>query len=135
MEAKEIAKKLKEIAPRLADTYGLDFLILFGSAARGAVKRTSDIDIGVSGRLSFKDELSLAVELSDIFGDTRVDLVNLQRVSPLLAHSASHEALLIYERTPGDFARFRMRAFHIFVETKPLREAAFERTKQYSKQT
>ena len=133
-EKDEIIHKLKKNVPGIFQKYNLDFLILFGSTARGKIRSRSDIDIGFRGQLDFDQELELAGDLSRILKSNYVDLVNLGRVSPLLGHLASRQAILIYEKEKGQFADFRTCAFKKFVETKPLRRLNFRRTIDYVRQ-
>ncbi len=128
---KTIKGKLEKIIPNLAQKYHLDFLILFGSYARDKVRRNSDIDIGIGGKIDFHDELKFAGELSNLLETNHLDLVNLYRASPFLGNFATREALLVYEKQEGIFANFRTYIFKRFVETKPLRSMKFKRTLDY----
>ena len=130
-ELQTIKTKLEKVAPKLAKKYGLDFLVIFGSYARGKMRKNSDIDIGFMGKVDFHNELELAGVLSDLLKTNHLDLVNLGRASPFLSNLATHEALLIYEKEKGTFADFRSYAFKRSVETKFLRDLKFGRTLDY----
>jgi hypothetical protein len=52
-----------------------------------------------------------------------VDVVDLQRASPLLAFAAVKTGNVLFERSPGLCNEFHSRAFRMYVDTKKLREA------------
>lgn len=122
---------IKEKAQILGLKYGLDFMAVFGSYASGKVKKTSDLDIAISGGISFEQELELSGELTELLKVKRVDLVNLNRASPLIKRNATARGILLYEKKRGLFSTFRMSAFFEYVETAPLRTMNFLRTKNY----
>lgn len=88
--------RLKRLCPR----YGITALYLFGSRAREIAERMSgrvippensesDVDIGVQPapgkRLTAQERVQLTVELEDLLGAERVDLVVLPEADPFLA--------------------------------------------------
>jgi predicted nucleotidyltransferase len=112
------AERLSELAGayRLADIYA------FGSRAaeiaavireNKALKRTSsaDVDIGVrpkqGSRLSTRDLVNLTLELEDLFGANRVDLVLLPDSEPFLALDIIRGELL-YTEDPVDQSYFEL---------------------------
>ena len=129
----EIKEKLEKVAPNLAQKYDLDFLVIYGSYARGKARENSDIDVGVKGHVDFEQNLKLTGELSDSLNMDFIDVVDLNKASPLLAHTATREAVIIFERQTGVFAEFRTEAFKKFVETRRLRDLNFKRTMIYIK--
>ena len=111
-------KRLSELARayRLADIY------VFGSRAAEiaamirngrAMKRasSSDVDIGIrpkqGPRLSTRDLVNLAVELEDLLGVNRVDLVLLPDAEPFLALDIIRGELL-YADDPLDQAHYEL---------------------------
>lgn len=132
---REIKNKIKKSAPELASKYNLDFLVVFGSYARGKARSNSDIDIGFKGDISFEESLGLSRELSEILGTNFVDVIDFGKASPLLSYTASREAIVIFEKEPGLFSEFRTAAFKKFIETKPLRNIDFMRTLNYIRST
>ena len=82
----------------ICDRYGIAELKVFGSRARGAAGRASDIDVLYTlrpgRRLGWEIE-QLADELSELFG-RRVDLVSLRALHPLLQPSVLAEARPVY---------------------------------------
>ncbi len=99
---------------RIARKYGLAFLILFGSQARGGAHAGSDVDVGyrvASGRgaLSAPREQELAEALGKACG-REVDLRSLHSENPYFLFSAMRTAWFL----AGDhtaFARFQAYAF------------------------
>ncbi|MEJ2723122.1 MAG: nucleotidyltransferase domain-containing protein [Deltaproteobacteria bacterium] len=84
----------------LCDRYGLDLMYTFGSRSqeiinyfydRGELNRaaTADVDIGAKVKkgstLSAREKVSLAIELEELLGAARVDLVILSEAGPFLA--------------------------------------------------
>ena len=122
--------QLKLLCPR----YGITALYLFGSGAREIAERMSgqviprensesDVDIGVqpapSKRLTAQERVRLAIELEDLLGAKRVDLVVLPEADPFLAldvirgemlycadPDAQAEDELYVLRRAGDLAHF-----------------------------
>ena len=98
---------------------------LFGSAARGRVNYSSDVDLAVllDARLGeeaqFEHYLLLAVELAN-FSQRDVDLVLLNKASPLLAHEVIRHGRLIYERCAAERIDFEIRTRQIYFDVKPM---------------
>jgi uncharacterized protein len=110
--------KLKEIALR----YGLEEVYAFGSRAKEVAARLrgdnvcaahaeSDLDIGVrtklGPRLGPSERVKLALEIEDLLGAPRVDLVILQETDPFLAVEVIRGELL-YAEDPDRQARYEL---------------------------
>lgn len=110
--------KLKEIALR----YGLEEVYAFGSRAKEVAARLrgenyyalnpkSDVDIGVRTKrghqLSTSERVKLALEIEDLLGVPRVDLVTLQETDPFLAVEIIRGELL-YAEDPDRQARYEL---------------------------
>lgn len=117
--------------------YHIDILYVFGSRAKElanyasgkgkiASEKNVDVDLGVlpaqKYHLNVKDRVRLTVDLEDLIGVCRVDLVILSEASPFLAldvirgeelYSADPNRTAEYElyilRTVGDLAYFERR--------------------------
>ena len=96
METTGIKKEvIKEICD-LAHQYNIDKVILFGSRARGDFKRTSDIDIAVSGGNFDRFALDVDEETSTLL---KFDIVDLDReMQDALRESIEREGVLLYEK-------------------------------------
>lgn len=79
----------------LAKQHGIKKLILFGSRARGDFKKTSDIDLAVSGGETASFLLDIDEDTSTLL---KYDIVNLDGyVEPELLDSIRREGVVIYE--------------------------------------
>lgn len=80
----------------LAKKYGLTRVILFGSRARGDYKRTSDIDLAVTGGNITLFTLDVEDETSTLLS---FDVVNLDgSVQEELRESIEREGRILYEK-------------------------------------
>lgn len=80
----------------LAKENKIEKLILFGSRARGDYRRTSDIDLAVSGGNVAKFALELD---EDVYTLLKFDVVDLERsVQPALIESIQREGKILYEK-------------------------------------
>ena len=80
----------------IAERYHIEKLILFGSRARGDFRRTSDIDLAVSGGDFARFALDVEEESSTLL---KYDFVDLDRnIQEELLKSIEKEGILIYEK-------------------------------------
>ena len=115
----------EEIKTRLSPLFGreeLRLVLLFGSAASGRTHRGSDIDLAFLFDAP-PDILELTNDVTRLLHTSTVDVVDLQRASPLLTFAAVQGGTVLFERSPGIFNEFYSLAFRRFVDTKKLREA------------
>ena len=81
----------------LAEKYGIERVILFGSRARGDYKERSDIDLAFTGGNGPGFSLDVDEETSTLL---MFDLVDLsEAVSPELLDSIRKEGVVIYEKS------------------------------------
>ncbi len=107
----DLADKITPLAEQLPN---LQMLILFGSRALGEHRPDSDWDLGISydeaNRQTHIKEISndyltsLSI-LSELFEINRdlIDLIELDRCSPLTKYQVARDGKLIYEKNTGDF--------------------------------
>ena len=96
MEDTGIRKEVIEEIRNLARKYQVKKVILFGSRARGDYKRTSDIDIAVSGGDFAEFALDVEEETSTLL---EFDIVNLNReMQDELRETIEREGKLLYEK-------------------------------------
>ncbi|MFQ5790170.1 MAG: nucleotidyltransferase domain-containing protein [Acidobacteriota bacterium] len=83
IEPNDVAERL---LPVLEESEGLLAAYLFGSRARGAATRESDLDVGIlfDRRAGLEQLIHLQQELEDAAG-VSVDVVDLRAASPFLA--------------------------------------------------
>ena len=90
-----INPKVIEEIRALARQYGIEKVLLFGSRARGDYRRTSDIDLAVTGGDYLRFSLDVDEETSTLLC---YDIVNLDgAVSEELRHSIDEEGIILYE--------------------------------------
>lgn len=88
-------KVIREIRD-MAEQYGIKKVLLFGSRARGDFKRTSDIDIAVTGGDFERFALDVDEETSTLL---EYDIVNLDReMQDELRDSIEKEGIILYEK-------------------------------------
>ena len=93
-------------------THPLRLAVLFGSAARDAMRADSDVDVGILARdpeMSLADELALQAALERATSRT-VDLVRLEEASILLRWRIAREGVAILADPPYEWTRFVARA-------------------------
>lgn len=92
----------------LADGAPVRLAIVFGSAARHALRADSDIDLGIIPRdphLPLGAELDLQARLERACGRP-VDLIRLDRASTLLRWEAARCGFLVFADPPAELPRF-----------------------------
>lgn len=110
-ELQEIASQLPEQIPYLK------MLILFGSRARGDTHPKSDWDFAALYDEKLREESCnnrgfAWFEVPGILGEAfsinsdEIDVVELNRCSPLIANFIAHDGKLIYEQESGQFEQF-----------------------------
>ena len=99
---------------------GVDLLVVFGSAARGADRPRSDVDVGVrlrddsaAARLAVERALGRALR-------REVDVVYLDEAPPLLRFQIAREGVLIRQAAPHLWPNFRVRAMLDWWEWAPI---------------
>ena len=92
-----IKPKVLEEIRELAEKYGIEKVILFGSRARGDYKERSDIDLAFTGGNGTGFSLDVDEETSTLL---MFDLVDLSgSVTPELLDSIRKEGVVIYEKS------------------------------------
>lgn len=124
--------EIKEKASGLAEKYGLDLLLLFGSQVSGKTHKKSDYDLGfISKQYKNLEELvKMEYEISEILKVGKIDLVDLKKAPPLLMKGVADNSLLLYQKEPTLYARFKIYASKLFIEARrlfDLREAVIQK--------
>lgn len=87
---------------------GIRLAVLFGSTARGRARRDSDLDIGISAsEEAIASSIQVALERAT---GRPVSITLLSDAPPLLRFEISRDGVVLIEREPGGWARFRARA-------------------------
>jgi predicted nucleotidyltransferase len=133
MKELKIIDTLNRITTTVEKLPNLKLLILFGSRARGEDKPDSDWDLAISydetnRQTGIKeisnDYLTYLSILSELFEINRdlIDLIELDRCSPLMKYQVARDGKLIYEKNTGDFLKFRVRAWKEYADTAKFRK-------------
>lgn len=92
----DLSKEIQKSIQNLAQEYGIQKVILFGSRARGDNRERSDIDIAVQGGDTFRFALDVEDKVPTLLF---FDVVNLdEAVQPELLESIQKEGKILYEK-------------------------------------
>jgi hypothetical protein len=111
----------------LFQEHGAVLAYLFGSHAEGRSGPLSDLDFAVLFGPDVPPEawsdrqIKLMVRLMDLFGRDDVDLVVLNRATPVMAQQVATRGCLLFEAQPGTRVDFEVDTLRRYVDTKPLR--------------
>ncbi|NER50364.1 MAG: nucleotidyltransferase domain-containing protein [Symploca sp. SIO1A3] len=125
-EFRELAQQLPEKIPYLK------MLVLFGSRATGKTHANSDWDFAALYDEQLRDEScrgfgwfevpGLVGEIFNINSD-KIDMVELNRGTPLLNYHVARDGKLLYEKEPGEFLNFQRQAWKTYADTAKFRKA------------
>jgi len=115
-------ESIKTHIATLAEKYGLSLVVLFGSQATGHTHKESDVDVAylADKKLSYDDEVLLNFDLTEVFRNDKVSLVNLKTAPPLLLKQVVMNAIVLYEKTPHLFIEMFLYALRVYAEAQPL---------------
>ncbi|MDO8123881.1 MAG: nucleotidyltransferase domain-containing protein [Candidatus Hermodarchaeota archaeon] len=104
-------KVLQKIVRRIQACVGnrLEFIVLFGSRARGKTLPLSDIDLGVKASVSETEYGKLQLELAELFtfdSPPRIDIVLLDAAPLTLKYRVVRDGRILYQRTPEVWPTF-----------------------------
>ena len=126
MQARALPGSLDSLQ-RAAETVGRDtgsrLIVLFGSAARlpqPGPPAPEDLDLGVLGDAE-PDMVDLTNRFIRLLRFQAVDVSDLRRADPLLLMLAARDGVPLYEREPGEFARFASLAARRYADTRKFR--------------
>src|SRR5919199_5256249 len=125
----------KVLSPKLTEKIPyLKMLVLFGSRATGKTHAKSDWDFAAlyDEKLreeSCRDRGFAWFEVPGVIGQVfslnsdEIDVVELNRASPLLGYQVARDGKLLYEQQPGEFINFQRHAWKIYADTAKFRKA------------
>ena len=106
--------RLRKGVEPIATRFHLDLVVLFGSAARGHLRRDSDLDLGFISRLplmrdteTFQDFRAAFEPLESDFGRD-IDIVEISSRNLLLLKRIWQEGVLLFESQPGFWLKQRL---------------------------
>mgnify|MGYP000916195279 CR=1 FL=1 len=117
-------RSLEILKKNLASEKAVAFAYLFGSRAKGDAGKSSDIDIAVylkAGTDDFQYRLKLAEQIAKDIGKQEVDLVVLNRATPLLRHQIVKTGVVVKE-SREDRVDFETRCLQEYLDTRHLRD-------------
>lgn len=109
-----------------------DFILLFGSFAKGNAREDSDIDLAYFSKhpLSSYERFNLAGELATV-ANREVDLVDIKRIDTVFTMEIFEQGIPIYIRDENEFTRQKIRAYSMYAtlseQRAPILEAIKER--------
>lgn len=138
-ELKLLSQQLPEKIPYLK------MLILFGSRARGDTHGKSDWDFAAlydeEIRETFCNNRGFAwfevpgiIEEFFSINSDNIDIVELNRASPLIAHFVARDGKLLYEKEPGEFEKFKHKFLMSDLEMKELENNLRQRIDKFTKE-
>ncbi len=110
--------------PGVCDQFGVSFIVMFGSRAKGAARPDSDVDVGLwlaDPDITPEQELELIRALALATHEGNLDVAILNHADPLLGYHVMRDGLLLYEQEHGMFDRYRLRAWKRYLDTEKFR--------------
>lgn len=122
--------RIRRAAQQVAPDLGCRLVVLFGSAARSTGAAPEDIDLGVLGDAAV-DTVAVTNRFIRALGIQTVDISDLRRADPLLLMLVARDGIALYERAPGEFARFASLAARRYADTRKFRVAERAEVRDY----
>ena len=122
-------KNVKPQIEKLVKRYNLALLVLFGSQATGLTHKESDVDVAYYSheKLDFNQEILLDTDLTGIFRNDKVSLINLKTASPLIAKEIVSKGVVLHTDDNFLFSQLYARVLRMYEEASPI----FELRRQY----
>ncbi|MBM4045478.1 MAG: nucleotidyltransferase domain-containing protein [Planctomycetes bacterium] len=130
-----VAVPINEVALKdIAERFGAAFIALFGSAAKGTMTKESDADVAVMADELPEDEDALAewtIALTSALAEAiphgeGVDVVVLNRAPSLLQFQVARHGILLHERRPNAWLRFKSYAARRYDDDAQFRRSQWE---------
>ncbi len=114
----------------IANKFGLELIVLFGSRARGTFSTESDSDFGVRALKTLPKETLLDVARALDAVSPNAEVVDLREAGPLLLGAIAKDGKLLYESQTSLFAEFKIRAMNEYLDYQPYLDKLAEQNKQ-----
>lgn len=118
--------QLTRAAADVAERFGLELVVLFGSAARRDAVTPRDLDLGVRATTGLVDALAATNAFIELLHVQPVDVVDLRRADPVLMMQVARDGIALFERSPTTMAEFVSLAARRFADTRKFRQAEEE---------
>lgn len=121
---------LKQMIKKINKEILTDFIILFGSFAKGTIHTESDIDLAYFSNqvLSPYERFLLAGELAIISGRD-VDLIDIKQVDTIFTMLIFSEGKVIFMGDNNEYTRQQMRAYSMYVTLNEQRKPIIDSIK------
>lgn len=108
-----------------------DFIILFGSFAKGNARDESDIDLAYFSKqqVSSYERFIIAGELAELTG-REVDLVDIKQIDTVFTMQIFSQGIPIYIDNENEFIRQKMRAYSMYATLNEQRAPIIEAIKE-----
>src|SRR3990170_1221278 len=109
----EVSIEQQQKLERVASTYHLTLILLFGSVLSGKQHLRSDLDIAVlyeRQKLQLKEYSDLMHDLHEIFPDLDIDLASINHADPLFLKKVTENCRVLY----GDIRRLQALKIYAF---------------------
>ncbi|HKZ71783.1 MAG TPA: nucleotidyltransferase domain-containing protein [Nitrospirota bacterium] len=109
----EVSIEQQQKLERVASTYHLTLILLFGSVLSGKQHLRSDLDIAVlyeRQKLQLKEYSDLMHDLHEIFPDLDIDLASINHADPLFLKKVTENCQVLY----GDIRRLQALKIYAF---------------------
>lgn len=106
----------------IVDKYDIELMLTFGSYGTERFTSKSDIDVGFLSRTPMSDGrmMELLRDLIVFFHRDGIDLVDLNKASPLLQYEVACNSKVMYEENDS-YLRFIVKAGGLYADTEHLR--------------
>ena len=125
----DVIEKIHHLMPEIIARFpSVQVFYLFGSHADGGAEDRSDVDVAVftDGSEDTAMELELGVYLQHNL-KREVDVVIMQKVSPILQHEVLKARKRLYERDPELRAILEVKSFRDYLDARYYQEKRFRR--------
>jgi predicted nucleotidyltransferase len=96
----------------------VELVVLFGSVVKGRALPSSDADVGIRGG-SFWVQLEIGSQVGALLA-REPHVVDLRAASTVLAYEVARTGVLLFEREPAAWPRFRAQALVQYLDFQPL---------------
>ena len=121
----------EQVIEKLKEQLNPDFLILFGSFAKGTAREESDLDLAYFGhkQLSSYERFELAGELA-LLCAREVDLVDLKEVDTVFTMQIFEQGVPVYIGNENEYTRQKIRAYSMYATLNEQRAPIIEAIKE-----
>lgn len=121
MNFMKITEEQQKQINKIGERYDLFLIVLYGSAAKGLLRKGSDIDVAVLGnkKITFEQIVDLINEFTDVF-EREVDAKSLHNTNPLFRYQVMKDGVLLYGNQ-HQFNKFKLYCIRVYQENQKLR--------------